>query len=330
MKKTFLILLSVLVVVVGLPVTAALISPWPSALVIRHVFNQGSAAASAGLVKHVPAGITAIRNEPYDTADPDAVLDVYFPSAPESPHRSNPTVVWVHGGGWVSGHKDDIGAYAQVLAGKGFTVVSVNYTIAPEAHHPTPARQVSAALGHLTRHAERLHVNARQLVLAGDSAGSQIVSQTALVTTEPDYARLVGITPSIKGEQLAGMLLYCGAFDAASVNLNGPFGLFLRSVLWSYSGSRNFQNDPAFAPMSVLQHVTERFPPSFISAGNGDPLLAQSFGMARALKAKGVRVETLFFPDDYEPSLPHEYQFNLDTEAGKDALTTSVAFLMSL
>jgi acetyl esterase len=38
-------------------------------------------------------------------------------------------------------------------------------------------------------------------------------------------------------------------------------------------------------------------------------------------------VETLFFPADYKPELPHEYQFNLDTDAGRLALERTLKFL---
>jgi acetyl esterase len=80
----------------------------------------------------------------------------------------------------------------------------------------------------------------------------------------------------------------------------------------------------------VANYVTGAFPPAFVSAGNADPLLSQSLEMAKVLKAAGVRVDTLFFPDDHEPPLPHEYQFNLDTEAGQLALERSLAFLRNV
>jgi hypothetical protein len=35
----------------------------------------------------------------------------------------------------------------------------------------------------------------------------------------------------------------------------------------------------------------------------------------------------LFFPDAYTPPLPHEYQFNLDIEAGRIALERSIKLL---
>jgi acetyl esterase/lipase len=73
--------------------------------------------------------------------------------------------------------------------------------------------------------------------------------------------------------------------------------------------------------------MTADFQPMFISAGNADPLLPQSRAFAEAVSGLGVHVDSLFFPHDYSPALPHEYQFNLDMEAGQLALERSVQFL---
>ena len=96
---------------------------------------------------------------------------------------------------------------------------------------------------------------------------------------------------------------------------------------WAYSGKRDFMNDPGFARASVVDYVTADFPVAFISAGNADPLLPQSRELAAALAARGVRVDSLFFPDDYAPALPHEYQFNFDFDASRVALERAVGFL---
>jgi acetyl esterase/lipase len=71
--------------------------------------------------------------------------------------------------------------------------------------------------------------------------------------------------------------------------------------------------------MSVTGHLTGAFPQSFISSGNGDPLAPQAVAFARKLGGVGVRVETLFFPENHVPRLPHEYQFNLDERDGQEA-----------
>ena len=164
-------------------------------------------------------------------------------------------------------------------------------------------------------------------MLAGDSAGAQIAAQITNIVSVPAYAEAIGVAPAIGREQIKGVILHGGAFDVSLVGMDGVVGWLLRSVLWAYSGTRNFLDDRAFARGSVTRFVTPAFPPGFISAGNADPLLPQSRAMVAALKARGVPVDTLFFPDDREPALPHEYQFNLDTEAGVQALSRSLAFL---
>lgn len=301
------------------------VSPWPSVLLIRRAFEKDAQSASQALEKHVPPALSAQLNERYDPADPDALLDVFYPSAIAD--RPLPTVVWLHGGGWVSGSKDDIANYGKVLAGKGYTVVGVDYSVAPGKTFPMPIRQVNAALGYLVSNAERLRIDTDHIVLAGDSGGAHIAAVTANAIAVPSYAAMLGIVPALERRQLAALLLYCGAYTVDGVDLDGPFGGFLRTVLWSFSGSKDFKSNPDFAAAWVLNHVTAQFPPAFISAGNGDPLLPQSIALADRLASRGVRLERLFFASDYKPPLPHEYQFNLDNEAGRLALERSVAFL---
>lgn len=302
-------------------------SPWPSALVIRAAFDKGANTASQALAKHVPPGVSARLNERYDAADPDARLDVFYPSEIENGERSLTTVVWVHSGGWISGSKNQIANYLKILAGKGYTVAGVDYSVAPGKTYPTPLRQVNAALAYLGRNAGRLHVDASRIVLAGDSGGAHIAAQVANAVTVPAYAAALGVSPSIGRPQLRAVILYCGGYDLGKINLEGPFGGFMRTVLWSYFGRKDFLAHPLFATASVIDYLTPDFPPAFISVGNADPLAPQSRALAEALAARGVRVDGLFFPDDYAPALAHEYQFNLDIPAGRLALERSLKFL---
>lgn len=319
-------LIGLLVAAVALA-AAFLLSPWPSVYVIRTIFDKGAAEASEKLARHVPA---TVRTDTfaYDPSDKDAVLDIHRP-AKVSPR--SPLIVWIHGGGFVSGRRGDITNYAKILAGQGFTVVNVDYSIAPEATYPTPVRQVSKALEFLTAESARLGIDTSRIVLAGDSAGAQIAAQTAAVSTNADYARKVGISPGVQPSQIVGTLLHCGVYDVTRMGGGGGIlGWFVKSTTWAYSGKRNWRDAKGFETMSIAPNVTSKFPPTFISAGNADPLGPQSVAMADALQAKGVEVERLFFPKHYEPPLGHEYQFDLDTEAGKLALARSTAWLNKL
>lgn len=327
MRRILLWLLGFAVVIGVAGYTAYQVSPWPPALLVRRAFERKAIRVSEALAKHVPPGVAERLDEQFDSRDGDAYLDVYYPAEVDGSTRALPTVVWVHGGAWVSGSKDHIGNYARILASKGYTVVTVDYSIAPGATYPTPLRQVAAALVYLEQNAERLHVDSSRMFLAGDSAGAQIAAQMANVISVRSYATAIGIVPPLERSQLAGVLLYCGAYDIARVNLDGAFGRFLRTVFWSYSGTKEFEHDPKMATVSVVNYVTADFPSTFISSGNADPLTPQSRAFAEAVGRLGVAVDSLFFAGDYSPPLPHEYQFNLDTEAGRLALERSVAFL---
>jgi acetyl esterase len=333
MRSAKAIIANVLLWIIGIAVVlgavgyvAFQVSPWPAALLIRIPFDKQAISLNRALEKHVPQGVTARLNEHYDATAGDAYLDIYS-SEIKSTAKALPTIVWVHGGAWISGRKDYIDSYLKILAGRGYTVVGVGYSLAPGDIYPTPIRQLNAALAYLAKKAQRLHVDPSRFVLAGDSAGAHIVAQVANVVAVPSYAKAMDIVPSIGRSQLRGVILYCGAYDMKQARLDGPFGGFLKTVLWSYSGEKNFTNAPRFATASVINYVTADFPPAFISAGNADPLLPQSRAFADVLARRGVHVERLFFPDDYKPVLPHEYQFDLDTDAGQLALERSIEFL---
>lgn len=306
------------------------LSPWPSALLIRYSFDKEGARVNEALKKHVPAGISSIPGQQYDLNDKDALLDVYYPSAIAGTNQELPVIVWIHGGGWVAGSKESIASYCKILAGKNYIVVSVDYSIAPRKHYPTPVKQVNIALAYLRENAKRLHIDPSHFILAGDSGGAHIAAQTGNIISNKDYAQLMGITPGISRSELSGLILYCGPYDAGRINLSGDHAFFLKSVLWAYSGKKDFANDPFFKTASVINYINNNFPPCFISVGNGDPLRAQSEALARKLIQLNVKADTLFYAPGYIPLLPHEYQFNLDTDAGKDALEKSTRFLSSL
>jgi acetyl esterase/lipase len=322
--KWLIWIVGIFVVLIAAVWIAFQVSPWPNSLLIRYEFDKNGEKVSQALEKYVPANITSVDNLQYRQDDNDAYLDVFYPKETK---KALPTIVWVHGGAWVSGNKDEVDNYLKILASKGFTTVGVNYSIAPEKQYPTPLHQVNDALGYVEEHAEHLNIDKNQIFLAGDSAGSQIVAQMGNIITNDAYAKLVGIQPEIEADKLKGMVLNCGAYDLALPDYNGPFGDFLHTVLWAYSGKKDFLDDPTIKPASVVNYVTSNFPPTFITAGNTDPLEDQSTEFAKKLESLGVHTDTLFYPQDHQPALSHEYQFVLDNADGKNALARIVAFL---
>jgi acetyl esterase len=301
-------------------------SPLPLAVLLRVLSDRDGRRTARAMARHVPDGIGEVLDEKYLGHRVHTYLDVFFPEKAAENSLRLPAVVWIHGGAWISGNKNDVANYLRILASYGFTTVGVDYSLAHTRRYPAPVRQSAAALRYLERHAERLHIDTERIVLAGDSAGAQIAAQLALVVVDADYARKLGIASPIGADRLRGLLLHCGAYDLslAGAEQDGNQN-YLRTVLWSYTGAKDYLERPYIALASVAQHVDGRFPPAFVSAGNADPLLPHSLGLVAALKAKGAEVED-FFPGT-EKGLGHQYQFNLGLEASWQVLRLSVEFL---
>lgn len=165
--------------------------------------------------------------------------------------------------------------------------------------------------------------------LAGDSAGAHIAAQLGCLVTTPGYADTVGVAPTIAPEQLRCLVLVCGPYDLTLARDAGsPAGRrFIQTVLWAYSGTRRYLVDPKFAAWSITESLTGAYPPTLLTVGNADSLRLHSEDLAARLRSAGVETETLFFPTDHEPTLGHEYQFDLDGEAGQLFLERMLAFL---
>lgn len=300
-------------------------SPWPSALFYRTLFDRGGAALNEALAKHVPADVLAQVDIPYTPDDADARLDIFRPSGAEG--RPLPLVVWVHGGAFLSGSKGQIANYLKILAARGYAAVGVDYTLAPRGRYPQPVLQINAALGFLQQNDARFGIDTSRITLAGDSAGAQIAAQLTALISDHAYQARLGVKPSISRAQLRGTILFCGFHDATAMKTDGAFGAFLRTATWSYFGVQDFSVDPRAEEFSTVKNVSRSFPPLFVSAGNADPLLSQSKSLVDVAVAAGVTVDSLFFAADRSPGLPHEYQFNLDNDAGQTALDRLLKFL---
>ncbi len=302
-----------------------LVTPRYAALMLRRAFAEGGERTARGLEAHTPTDVDSLTDERYGD-EPDMLLDVH---RPRSAAAALPALVWVHGGGFVGGSKEELAGYFKLIASHGYAVLAPRYSLAPEHRYPAPVRQVTAALRHLEENAERLGIDPARIVLGGDSAGAQIAAQIAALVTTPGYADAVGVQPTIEPAALRGVVLACGPYDLALAGKAAtPAGhRFLHTVLWAYSGKRRFLHDRSFAMVSIPDHVTSAFPPALITVGNADPLREHSELLAERLQGRGVELETVFFPAGHEPPLGHEYQFDLDTDAGRLFLERVLAFL---
>lgn len=306
------------------------LSPWPSVYLLKRDLPDNNADAMNKTAEpHIPADIVAKPDIAYGEAD-DETLDVYLPPGSDAEGTALPAVVWLHGDAFILGNKADVAGYLKVLAGRGYATVSVAYTLAPGAQYPAPVLQANAALAYIKANAATLRIDPKRIVLAGDSAGAQLAAQLAAATTDTAYAAALGIQPAIEPASLKGIVLFCGIYDPSRLKFDGDYGHFLRTALWAYLGTKDFAGEPRLSQFAVNKHVSAQFPPSFVSAGNGDPLEPQSRLMAEAIEKQGVRVEKLFFPDHYDPKVGHGYQFDLSTGAARAAFNELTEFLAGI
>ncbi len=329
MKRIFNRALITLIILGGLIFMAFKLSPYPSTWIIRYAFNKEAERVNTELEKFVPDNIVTISNVHYDENDNDAFLDAYFHKDSVKSKNKLPVIVWTHGGGLISGDKSQLRNYSKILASKGYVVISIDYTIAPQGKYPTPIRQLNKALAFISANPEKFNADTSFFILGGDSGGSMISAATANSITSPKYAEMTKVDPGLNPSQLKGLLLYCGIYEIDNLKTEGAFGSFLRTVMWGYFGKKDISDDDYAKTASVTNFLTSSFPPTFISAGNEDPLLPQSKLLAEKLSALNVPIDTLFFNENHLPALGHEYQFTLDKE-GKLALDRSLEFIKSL
>jgi len=296
------------------------VSPVPASLLVRLAF-QKSISVAPDEYAQMREKVVSHKNLRYSSAFLSSEADLYLPKEGEAPF---PVILWVHGGAFVGGSKADIEIYATALASEGFAVMCVNYLRAPEAKYPSPLFQIPEACLWLNENAAAYALDMDRLVLAGDSAGAHIAAQFAALQTNAAYAEEMGIS---QGLTLKAVLLFCGPYDAAKIaeGSHPLIDFFLGKAAHAYFGARDWAQRYGYQA-TLSNHVTPDFPPAFISDGNTASFEQQGRDFAQALEEKGVAVETFFIPLETEKT-PHEYQFIMNTSAGRESFQRTVAFL---
>lgn len=325
MRKTGIIILSILLLLQ----LSACQSTKSNSRVIAGVFNASTQIQKKFIDRHAPQHIQVYNNIPY-MHTPELSLDLYQP-AHVAQDKPRPVIVWIHGGGWISGDKEHARGYFKRLADAGYNVVSVQYQFAPEAIYPTQLHQINQAIAYIQSHATKYHLNAQQIFLAGDSAGANMASHYASFVSNPAYAQSQDFQPVLERQDLKGMILHCGIYDLSDFVQTAPEEIKLLewgivNLVQAYTGDR-LQYTAFLASISPRQHLNSNYPPVFISGGNKDFLTqSQSIPFVQSLKQLNVPVTEVFYPDSKE-FLVHEYQFMMGKKASQQTLLQTFEFL---
>lgn len=197
-----------------------------------------------------------------------------------------PLVVFVHGGGWSNGNKDNgTGAWkAPHYTSLGYAFASINYRLVPAATVEDEAQDVASALAKLIADADRLGIDRRRIVLMGHSAGAHLV---ALVGTDETYLQRAGLSFGA----LAGVI----PLDGAAYDVPRQMAQAGNFMAGRYDQA--FGTDPARQKaLSPLFHAAAPNAPHFlllyVARADG---VAQARALADALTRAGTPVQQHLF-----------------------------------
>lgn len=190
-----------------------------------------------------------------------------------------PLVIFVHGGGWKRGSKDNATGASKVghYTDLGYAFASINYRLVPDATVEQQAQDVADAVALLRGKAAALAIDPDRIVLMGHSAGAHLV---ALVGTDMRYFAKAGLQPGA----VKGII----PLDGAAYDVPAQMAQSGRFMADTYEQA--FGADPARqkALSPTLQAAKPNAPGFLILHVDRADGTAQSNGLAAALKAAGT------------------------------------------
>lgn len=213
---------------------------------------------------------------------------------PAGRRDSVPLVIWIHGGAWVSGDKDNENP-ATVLIERGFAVASLEYRPATVAAFPAQLKDCEQAVRFLRSRARKYQIDPDRIGVWGASAGGHL-------------AALLGVHSGKKrnSANVQAVCDWCGPADLVNAIGDSPKDcpLNIGEVLWRLflgpaAGNQALRNsiNPAqrkklLASGSPIEYVSGKEPPILIVHGDADKTvpLIQSQRFYERLNSAGADV----------------------------------------
>lgn len=227
----------------------------------------------------------------------ESKLDVHRPRASGA---ARPTIIFIHGGGWVGGSKE--GSMLAVLPylAMGWAAVNVEYRMAQTAPAPSGVDDCRCALKWVFAHAKEYGFDTTKVVVSGQSAGGHLALTTGILTSAagfddrcPTLGGPASNAPVEDNPKVAAIVNWFGITDVNDIiegaNSRG-YG-----VRW-FAG---VENKMALAKrVSPLAYVRPGLPPIITIHGDADPTVpyAQATRLRDALTKAGVTNELVTIP----------------------------------
>ncbi len=248
-------------------------------------------------VSHFPGGVTGLADVTYATIPGyrPMIVDIYMPARPATP---KPLILYIHGGGWTSGHTRHSGALADFpkvlasLAAEGFVVASLEYRLSGEAAFPAQLQDARAALRFLKGNAAKYGIDSSRTGVWGGSAGGHLTALAALSCGDAS----LDVAPAPAGSEcVQAAVTWYGVFDFAPM-MARPGGDGAGQRLLGCAGPCDPEKVRRVSPVS---YIDAKDPPFLLIHGETDKTVdvSQSHDAEVRMKAAGMHVESLYIPD---------------------------------
>lgn len=227
-------------------------------------------AYAAGALKliedhpEVPEDIKVTKDLVYkETPEKTLKLDVYHLENLDAPQ---PLVVFIHGGSWKKGNKDDYRRYLVDYARKGYVTATVAYRLSQEAIFPAALDDVVCALKWLKSHADDYHIDPENIAVVGGSAGAHLAMLLGYRADDSDYKGDCEY-PEINADVKAIVNLY------GPVDLTTDFAINHPSVKQLLGTDYSEATKSAYENCSPITFISPDDPPTLTFHGTIDDIV---------------------------------------------------------
>lgn len=275
-------------------------------------------------------GITAngqykISDIAYSTIYPNSFLDITYPDSDVEINR--PTLFYFHGGGYFGGSKNmgdpmaanESTALLDDLCAQGYNIVNVDYALVPDYHFPVPLIQMDEAICFIDEHRDEYHINMDNIILMGSSAGAIMTAQYGTIISNPDYAALLNIEPSLRREQVSAVVVDDGPIDYSQMKLT------CKLLVGNYVKGSIYLNKDELNHYECIPHMTSNYPAAFLL---GSEFRNDMIAMSEKLQEASVEYILVDPLQEHGEEKPHCFVGNerIDPIA-KEAFDRLTAFL---